>query len=125
MKVTDIPQHFADLTDPMNMIDVLLRQKIMAGSGSGTHRPAGEVVEIPALTHEANPVARWCFGNTSVSKNGNAQIKYVKEHKGKSVDRTKRIDLTVAWVLAMARAKFYANAKSVYEKRGLRTVGGP
>jgi hypothetical protein len=39
------------------------------------------------------------------------------------VDRTKRIDLTVAWVCAMARAKFYDSAKSVYEKRGIRTVG--
>jgi len=75
------------------------------------------------LTHEASPVARWCFGNTSISKNGNAQIKYVKERRGKRVDRTKRIDLTAAWVCAMARAKTYNNTKSVYETRGLRTLG--
>lgn len=100
----EIPQQYAVLTDPMNHIEVLLRNK--------------------ELTHENHPVARWCFGNTSIAKNGNAQIKYVKERKGKSLDRTKRIDLTVAWVCATARARFYGTAKSVYEKRGVRTVGG-
>ena len=100
----EIPQQYATLTDPMNQVEVLLRNK--------------------QLTHENHPVARWCFGNTSISKNGNAQIKYVKERKGRGVDRTKRIDLTVAWVCAMSRAKFYDTAKSVYEKRGIRVVGG-
>ncbi len=60
------------------------------------------------MTHEDNPVARWCFGNTSIAKNGQGYIKFVKEHKGKSVDRTKRIDLTAAWVNAMARARFFS-----------------
>ena len=100
----DIPQHYSDLTDPMQMIEVLL------GKGQ--------------MTHEASPVARWCFGNTSISKNGNGQIKYVKEHKGKSLDRTKRIDLTAAWVIAMARAKFYKKAGGVYDRHGVRVVGG-
>lgn len=99
----DIPQQYAVLTDPMNEIEVKLKNK--------------------TLTHEDNPVARWCFGNTSIAKNGNGQIKYVKERKGKNLDRTKRIDLTTAWVCAMARAKFYPTSKSVYEQRGIRTVG--
>jgi phage terminase large subunit-like protein len=86
MNVVDIPQTYASLTDPMNTIEILLRSKRM--------------------THESNPVARWCFGNTSIAKNGNAQIKYVKERKGKHVDRTKRIDLITALVCAMARARF-------------------
>jgi phage terminase large subunit-like protein len=112
MKVFDVPQQYTTLTDPMNMIDVLLNQKITV-----------EDVEVPALTHEASPVARWCFGNTSIAKNGNAQIKYVKERRGKHLDRSKRIDLTTAWVCAMARAKFYKGSKSIYEKRGIRSVG--
>jgi phage terminase large subunit-like protein len=113
----DIPQQFATLTDPMNQVEVLLRQK------NKFEDEDGQICEEPALTHEAHPVARWCFGNTSIVKNGNAQIKYVKQHKGKSLDRTKRIDLTVAWVCAMARAKFYQAIKSVYETRGVRSVG--
>jgi phage terminase large subunit-like protein len=100
----DIPQKYETLTDPIQITEVLLRSKKM--------------------THENNPVARWCFGNTSIAKNGNAQIKFVKEHKGKSLDRTKRIDATVAWVCAMSRAKFYKTAGGVYDRHGVRTVGG-
>lgn len=87
IEVTEALQTYAALTDPMNHVEVLLRNQ--------------------RLSHEDNPVARWCFGNTSISKNGNAQIKYVKERRGKSVDRTKRIDLTVALILAMQRARFF------------------
>lgn len=95
LNVVDVPQTYASLTDPMNQIEVLLRNHQMS--------------------HEAHPVARWCFGNTSIAKNGNAQIKYVKERKGKNVDRTKRIDLTAAWVCSMARARFHGvdNLKAI------------
>jgi phage terminase large subunit-like protein len=95
----DIPQTFASLTDPMNQLEVLMREG--------------------KLTHEANPVARWCFGNTSIARNGQGYIKFVKEYKGKTVDRTKRIDLLAAWVNAMARARYHDSGVSVYESRGL------
>ncbi len=101
----DIPQTFLSLSDPMNVTEILLKGK------------APETNEQPALvqgalllgrmTHENNPVARWCFGNTSVAKNGQGYIKFVKEHKGRNVDRTKRIDLVAAWINAMARARYY------------------
>lgn len=112
----DIPQQYGVLTDPMNTVEVLLRSRAREEDENGTP------IEVPVLTHEAHPVARWCFGNTAIAKNGNAQIKYVKERKGRSLDRTKRIDLTVSWVCAMARARFYNTSKSVYETRGIRTV---
>ena len=86
----DIPQQYATLTDPMNLVEILLKNK--------------------KLTHEPNPVAKWCFGNTSIHKNGNAQIKYVKELRGRTTIRTKRIDLTAAWICAMARAKFHSGS---------------
>lgn len=113
----DIPQQYATLTDPINQVEVLLKQRNKFELDDGT------IIEEPALTHEAHPVARWCFGNTSVVKNGNAQIKFVKQHKGRSLDRTKRIDLSIAMVCAMARARFYKTIKSVYETRGVRRVG--
>jgi phage terminase large subunit-like protein len=121
----DIPQTFASLTDPMNMIEVLLKgkqQDEQTDDATIAEQPA-IVVASAMLTHEDNPVARWCFGNTSIAKNGNAQIKFVKERRGKNLDRSKRIDLTAAWVIAMSRAKFYGQSKSVYEKRGIRTLG--
>ena len=100
----DVPQTFVSLTDPMNQVEILLKGqppdpdlKALTGNLFTGH-----------MTHEANKVARWCFGNTSIAKNGQGFIKFVKEHKGKSVDRTKRIDTTAAWINAMARARFYS-----------------
>jgi len=49
-------------------------------------------------THEHNPVARWCFGNTNIAIDGNGNIKPMKN---KSVER---IDIAVAGVIAMAVA---------------------
>jgi phage terminase large subunit-like protein len=95
-----VPQLFKDLTDPMNQVEVLLK---------GKAPEEGESLALlrGRMTHEANPVARWAFGNTSIAKNGSGLIKYVKEHKGKAVIRTKRIDPVAAWVSGMARARFY------------------
>jgi len=101
LECVPIKQHYDVLTDPMNEIGVKL--------GNGR------------MTHERNQAARWCFGNTSVAKNGNAQIKYVKESRGRGVVATKRIDLLAAWVIAMVRAlaKVGNETESVYETRGL------
>lgn len=102
----DIPQTYLSLSDPMNQVQILLNG-----------RPPKDGEEVPALvqgklltgrmTHEASPVARWCFGNTATAQNGQGYKKFVKETKGKSVVRTKRIDLVSAWIDAMARARFY------------------
>lgn len=125
----DVAQTYQVLTDPMNNIEILLRgQKASEEQVDAVQEGDAVVERLPdnlssSLTHEANPVARWCFGNTSIAKNGNAQIKFVKERRGKHLDRSKRIDLTAAWVFAMSRAKYYGSSKSVYEKRGIRTVG--
>lgn len=99
LTVVTVPQTFVNMTDPMNALEVLMKEK--------------------RLTHEANPVARWAFGNTSIAKNGQGLIKFVKETKGKSVVRTKRIDPTAAWVTAMARARFYKSGGSIYERKDL------
>jgi phage terminase large subunit-like protein len=83
------------LTNPLNESERLLREG--------------------KITHEADQVARWAFGNASVAKNGNGQIKLVKEHKGKSVVRTRRIDPISAWMDAMARAVSYKGALDLSE----------
>lgn len=103
----DVPQTFMSLTDPLNQTEVLLKGKKVAEDQPEAITLVTGNLLTGRLTHEPSPVARWCFGNTSVAKNGQGFIKYVKEHKGKSVSRTKRIDLTAAWITAMARARFY------------------
>lgn len=116
----DVPQTFKVMTSPMNFIEVLL--KVAAKQqGDALEQLKAQLVQmltdagVPGLnqllmgglTHENNLVARWCFGNASIAKNGNEEIKLVKEHRGKSVVRTKRIDLVTSLVNAMARAQYY------------------
>lgn len=102
----DVPQTFISLTDALNQTEILLKGK----------PPTDDVKAVNGnlltgrMTHENNLVARWCFGNTSIATNGQGLKKYVKEHKGRSVVRTKRIDTTAAWITAMARARFYTGS---------------
>lgn len=78
IKVIEIPQDMKNLSPAMKKIEELLLK--------------GE------LEHEKNPCARWCFGNVRVATDGNENIKPMKN---KSVGR---IDVTVAWIIAMATA---------------------
>lgn len=68
------------------------------------------------MTHEKNPVARWCFGNVVIAMDGNGNIKPMKN---KSRDR---IDITVALINAMAVAIRFENDTFVYETRGMRSL---
>lgn len=120
----DIPQTFQGLSDPMNQIEAFLRRQAgldltpdPSPEQEGGEGVSAETDVIPVapevdllvgkMTHEFNPLVRWCFGNTSIAKNGQGYIKFVKQTKGKSVDRTRRIDPIAAWTDAMARARFY------------------
>jgi phage terminase large subunit-like protein len=86
INVVTIQGTFANLTDPMNNIEMLLK------SGK--------------MKHERNELARWCFGNTSIAMNGSGLKKFVKETKGKTVIRTKRIDLMAALIMGMCRVPY-------------------
>lgn len=116
MTCVDIPQTFKTMTGPMNLIEVLLKNAARVVDEDleklrgqlAQELGLSNLVKLRAgMTHENSPVARWCFGNASAAKNGNGEIKLVKEHLGKSIIRTKRIDLMTALVNAMARAQFY------------------
>lgn len=96
-KFVEIPQTMAGMSCGMSEIERMMR--------------TGE------LTHNANPVARWSFGNVRVAVDGNANTKPLKQ---KSIER---IDPTVALINAMAGAIRMEPKRSVYEERGLRTVG--
>ena len=68
------------------------------------------------LTHEDNPVARWCFGNVIIAIDGNENIKPMKN---KSIDR---IDVTVALINAMNVAIKLENVTNIYNQRGMRIL---
>jgi len=76
--VVEVPQQMAHMSPPMKEIERLAK--------------TGQ------LTHEAHPVARWCWGNVVIVVDGNGNIKPMK-NKCKE-----KIDLIVAMINAMARA---------------------
>lgn len=94
-QIMEVPQTMAGLSPPMKAIERLLLK--------------GE------MTHEANPCARWCFGNVVVAIDGNENKKPMKD---KSYDR---IDIIVAWIIAMHQATKEEEI-NVYEKRGMRVI---
>lgn len=98
VEVVEIAQTMAQMSPAMKTIERLMK------SGQ--------------MTHEVNPLARWCWGNVIVAVDGNENIKPMKN---RSIER---IDLTVALINAMATAMLYENidTESVYERRGVITL---
>jgi phage terminase large subunit-like protein len=78
INIVEIPQNMQNMSPAMKEIERLMRSQL--------------------ITHDKNPVARWCFGNVNIAIDGNENIKPMKN---KSRDR---IDITVALINAMARA---------------------
>ena len=78
VNVVEIPQTIKELSPAMKELERLLRAH--------------------ALLHEHNTAARWCFGNVRCYVDGNENLKPMKNRS------TGRIDMTVAWIIAMATA---------------------
>jgi phage terminase large subunit-like protein len=111
-------------TDPWN--SRMLTQRLMregvdvveVAQNMGQMSPAMKTIErlmkSGNLTHEKNPLARWCWGNVVVAVDGNENIKPMKNKS------TERIDVTVAMINAMATAILMGeDVGSVYETRGV------
>lgn len=81
VEVVEIPQNMKHMSPAMKMIEQLMKRGMMS--------------------HEVNPLARWCWGNVVVAMDGNENIKPMKN---KSKDR---IDVTVALINAMATALLF------------------
>jgi len=79
LQTIEIPQTMAGLSPAMKDMERLMR--------------------IGEMMHEPHPPGRWCFGNVRIATDGNENIKPVKN---KSVER---IDITVAWINAVATAR--------------------
>lgn len=97
VKLYEVPQNMANMSPAMKEQERLMR--------TGNY------------THEYNPAARWCFGNTNIAVDGNGNIKPMKN---KSVER---IDIAVAGIIAMAVAiQMGAMVQGCYERRGMRSL---
>lgn len=93
--IIPIPQTMAEMSPAMKEVERLLRTCM--------------------LTHEANPVARWCFGNVNIAVDGNENIKPMKNRS------QERIDVIVSLINAMSRA-MRVEKQHVYELRGMRSL---
>lgn len=78
LEVIEIPQTIAHLSPAMKELERLIRKREML--------------------HVHNTAARWCFGNVRCAVDGNENMKPMKN---RSIGR---IDMTVAWIIAMATA---------------------
>lgn len=96
IKTIEIEQTMSGLSPGMKEIERLLRDN--------------------KLTHDINPLARWCFGNVIIATDGNENIKPMKN---KSFER---IDLIVALIDAMAAAVKLEKKPSAYQDRGIMVV---
>lgn len=83
VEVVEIGQNMAGMSPAMKTIEQLMKRGL--------------------LTHEKNPVARWCWGNVVIATDGNENIKPMKNKSHE------RIDVTVAFINAMATAMIYEN----------------
>jgi phage terminase large subunit-like protein len=120
----DVQFYFADPWQ-LEVLRQFLPEKIqnkfieVSQSMAGMSQGMGELERLfraKQITHEANPLGRWCFGNVIVAKDGNENIKPMKN---KSIDR---IDPIVALVDAMAGAVKLEKKTPVYETRGMRSL---
>ncbi|MEG0273257.1 MAG: terminase TerL endonuclease subunit [Hydrogenoanaerobacterium sp.] len=112
MKITETAHSFAAKllgTDQWNsrmltqrlmehgVVEVIEISQSMAGMSSAM-KTLERLMRRGELTHEVNPCARWNFGNVRCAVDGNENIKPMKNKS------TGRIDVTVAWINAMAAA---------------------
>ena len=91
------------------------------GQGYASMSPAAKDFETLVLSqriqHDAHPVLRWCVGNAVIEQDAAGNI---KPSKSKS---TEKIDLCVAAIMAVARARMgEVKGVSVYEGRGISTL---
>ena len=79
LNVAEIPQTMLSLSPAMKELERLVRAHEML--------------------HVHNSCARWCFGNVRCAVDGNENMKPMKNRS------TGRIDIAVAWIIAMAAAR--------------------
>ena len=80
-----------------NLVEVVEIPQTMMGMSPGM-KELERLIRKGQMFHEDHPVARWNFGNVRCSVDGNENIKPMKN---RSIGR---IDITVAWINAMATA---------------------
>lgn len=106
VKMVEVPQNILGMSPSMKELEVMFKT-------SETNVREGR---SPLITHEANPAARWCFGNVNISMDGKENYMPIKDSK------TERIDIFVAMVDAMARLLPHMARRSAYSEHGVIAI---
>lgn len=96
--VVEIRQNFANLSGPMKELESLVKTR--------------------ALDHGGHQIMRWMVSNVSATMD---RVGNIKPGKDRYIDK---IDGIVALIMAISRMMVQQDSTSVYETRGLVTVGG-
>lgn len=92
-----LSQRLLQGTEEQEGLEVIEISQTMMGMSPATKR-VELLLRKHEMLHEHNTAARWCFGNVRCATDGNENLKPMKN---RSVGR---IDITVAWIIAMATA---------------------
>lgn len=98
MTVVELRQNFANLSGPMKELESLVKTK--------------------ALDHGGHPIMRWMASNVSATMD---RVGNIKPGKDRYIDK---IDGIVALIMAISRWMVNQDSPSIYETRGLVTLGG-
>jgi phage terminase large subunit-like protein len=96
-------------------IETIPIAQTIAGMSPGM-KALDKLFRAKEISHDKNPLGRWCFGNVIVATDGNENLKPMKN---KSIER---IDPIVALVNAMNGAIKLETKINVYETRGMRSL---
>jgi phage terminase large subunit-like protein len=77
-----------------------------------------ELVLQDRIVHDGSPLLTWALSNAYEVPDNNENIKLSKKHK----DDSQRIDPLAAIINAMVRAIVNEDKKSIFEKRGMRSL---
>lgn len=100
LQALGVDQHLTETVTPALQDEGLLVMAIpqnMTGM-SPAMKELEQLIRKGEMLHVHNTCARWCFGNVRCAVDGNENIKPMKN---RSIGR---IDITVAWIIAMATA---------------------
>lgn len=98
MTTLEVPQRYAHLSAPTKELEALVVSK--------------------KLAHGGNPILRWMASNVAIKGDAAGNIMPAKD---RSIDK---IDGIVATIIGLSRALKSQTTSSVYETRGLTTLGG-
>ena len=92
------------VTEPKISVNVIEIPQTML-SMSPAMKETERLIRAHEMLHVHNTCARWCFGNVRCAVDGNENMKPQKQKS------TGRIDIAVAWIIAMATAMVMGGAK--------------